>query len=359
MALNGDVVVVGAGVIGLCIATSLARRGVGVILVSQPRNGEASPAAAGMLAPSVERASGPAHDFAIAARDLYPDWLNQLAGATGISVPLNRLGILQIAITERGVKGLRKAALPSAEWLDREELSRIEPALGHGLGAVLNPIDGAVDIISMLRALNAFVSASRRVTKVDGHATQVLTRAGGMTVVLGTGEHIHAGRAVLAPGAWGATLGGAGAPCLRSIVPVRGQLVAFPPVGIRHVVYGPRGYLVPREHGATIAGSTMENVGFDASTTPEGIAKVRSAAEEIAPVLSATTALSAWAGLRPVTPDALPLLGAVAESPLLIYACGHSRNGILLAPLTGEAVSSLVAGPPTVHDLSQFRPDRF
>ncbi len=357
MPLTAEVVVVGAGVIGLCTATALARLGIKVTLVGERRSGEASPAAAGMLAPSVERAFGPAHDFAIAARDFYPAWLDELASATGVQVPLNRRGVLQIAVTENGIKGLRKSALPNTVWLTRDELVRLEPWFSHALGAVFSPDDGAVDNVSLLRALEVFVAGSSYVKRISGRAVSLQPHSSGSRVTIEAGETVDARVVVLAPGAWGAEL--AGAPCLRSVIPVRGQLVAYQAIELGHVVYGPRGYLVPRENAVTIAGSTMEHVGFDAGTTIEGIARVRSAAEEIAPLLATAPVASTWAGLRPVTPDMLPLLGPAANDPSLIYACGHSRNGILLAPLTGEVVSSIVAGTPLKYDLSQFRPDRF
>jgi glycine oxidase len=103
----------------------------------------------------------------------------------------------------------------------------------------------------------------------------------------------------------------------------------------------------------------MESVGFDATTTDEGIEKVRSASEEICPSLSLSKTTSSWAGLRPVTPDMLPILGRDPEHQSLIYACGHSRNGVLMAPLTGDIIADLVTGAPLSLDLSQFRPDRF
>ncbi|HMI45827.1 MAG TPA: FAD-dependent oxidoreductase, partial [Gemmatimonadaceae bacterium] len=134
--MTGDVVIVGAGLIGLTTAVALAERGVSVTLIGEHMPGEASPAAAGMLAPSVERATGPAHDFGIAARDRYPSYIEFLAERTGIRVPLNRLGILQVALSEKGIWGLRKTALPSARWLDSKELHELEPALSHALGAM-------------------------------------------------------------------------------------------------------------------------------------------------------------------------------------------------------------------------------
>jgi glycine oxidase len=127
---------------------------------------------------------------------------------------------------------------------------------------------------------------------------------------------------------------------------------------LRHVAYGPRGYVVPRGD-VTIGGSTMENVGFDSSTTTDGVKKVRAASEEICPVLSLAKVIRAWAGLRPMTPDMLPIIGPDPEHPSLIYACGHSRNGVLMAPLTGDLIADLVTESPLSHDLSQFRPDRF
>ena len=357
MPITSDVTIVGAGVIGLATAVEAARRGLTVTVVGDQRPGEASSAAAGMLAPSVERASGPAHDFAIAARDRYPAYVEELAEQTGIRVPLNRLGILQVALTQAGVKGLRRTALPGTEWLDRTQLAEAEPTLGHALGAMLNPDDGAVDNVTLMRALAAMADASPLVTRIEGTVVRVGRDNGSARVELQTGETYHTAHVVIAGGAWASLIDGM--PLLHSVTPSRGQLIAFDSIGLRHVVYGPRGYLVPRVNIQTIAGSTMENVGFDPSTTDGGLERIRSASEEIAPALSITPVQSSWAGLRPVTPDLLPMLGPDPEQPSVIYACGHSRNGILLAPLTGEVVAAMLAGEAIRHDLSQFRPDRF
>ena len=357
MKRTADTVVVGAGVIGLSVATAIARRGLTVILAAEPRSGQASAAAAGMLAPSVERATGPAHDFAMAARDMYPDYLEDLADATGIRVPLNRLGILQVALTEKGVAGLQKTRSVESTWLERSELAELEPTLGHAIGAVLNPDDGAVDNVILMNALWDLVERTPTISRVAGAAAAVSHDGSHAVVALATGEKLEANHVVLAPGAWGAMVDGA--PALRAVTPSRGQLVSYQSIGLRHVTYGPRGYLVPRASGTTIAGSTMENVGFVSETTSHGLAKVRSAAEEIAPSLSIAKVTAEWAGLRPITPDMLPIIGPDPDNPRIIYACGHSRNGILLAPLTGETVAALVAGDALSYDLSQFRPGRF
>ncbi len=355
MTRTADTIVVGAGVIGLCTARSIARRGRTVVLIGEHRSGEASRAAAGMLAPSVEQSQGPAHDFAIAARDFYPDYLETLADETGIRVPLNRLGILQVALTEKGVKGLKRTASPQSRWLDRREVAELEPTLGHALGAAFNPDDGAVDNVILMSALEESVGSESRITRADSVAVNVSRDSA--TVDLESGESITASTVVIAAGAWGGLLRGAKG--LGPVSPCRGQLVSYRSTGMRHVTYGPRGYLVPRPSGTIVAGSTMENVGFDASTTPAGLAKVRSAAEEISPALAVSEITLEWAGLRPITPDMLPIIGPDPDAPHIIYAAGHSRNGILMAALTGETVAALSVGESSAYDLNQFRPGRF
>ena len=134
------------------------------------------------------------------------------------------------------------------------------------------------------------------------------------------------------------------------------SIVAPDPIGTVDAIVLPP--IVPSPRG-TIGGSTMENVGFDAQLTDAGVKKVRHAAEEICRQLSTLGSPKAWAGLRPVTPDMLPILGSDPDHSNIIYACGHSRNGVLMAPLTGDVVADLVTGAALSHDLSQFRPARF
>ena len=350
-----EVIVVGGGLIGLTAAVALAERGLTVSVVAERRPGEASPAAAGMLAPSVERASGPAHDFAVAARDRYPSYLAFLKDQTGLEVPLNRLGILQVALSEKGIKGLKRTALPTSRWLGANDLRELEPSLSHGLGAIFSPDDGAVDNSILLEALERLVASSARIARLDDAVLAVEPASALCSIRTFSGQRLTAAHVVIATGAWTGQI--EGARFAAPVAPARGQLVLYPAAPLRHVVYGPRGYVVPRGDG-TIGGSTMENVGFDAGVTPAGVRKVREAAEEICPAL-ATTEPKSWAGLRPVTPDMLPILGHDPDHPSIVYACGHSRNGVLMAPLTGDVVADLVTGSPLSHDLSQFRPARF
>jgi glycine oxidase len=309
-----------------------------------------------MLAPSVEQATGSAHDFAIAARDRYPSYVEYLAERTGVHVPLNRRGILQVAITEKGVKGLKKTAPSSAQWMEADELRKLEPSLGHALGAMFNVGDGAVDNTILLGALQKLIAKNQHISRVASTVTKIVLRAGSCDVILQDKSQRTAERVVLAAGAWVGKI--TGARFAGAVKPARGQLVSYSSTPLRHVAYGPRGYVVPRAD-SLIGGSTMEDVGFDSKTTPAGIKKVRAAAEEICPVLESTQNVTAWAGLRPVTPDMLPIIGADPEYASLLYACGHSRNGVLMAPLTGDIIADLVTGSPLSHDLAQFRPDRF
>jgi glycine oxidase len=309
-----------------------------------------------MLAPSVERAPGPAHDFGVAARDRYPSYVDFLADRVGVRVPLNRFGILQVALSEKGIRGLKKNALPTSSWLNAKELHELEPALSHGLGAVFSPDDGAVDNTILIAALEALCAASDRITRVTGAAVSIDPNADSCTVRTESGDRHTGRRVIIAAGAWAGKI--SGARFARAVVPARGQLVSYASSPLRHVAYGPSGYIVPRGN-LTIGGSTMENVGFDASTTTEGVKKVRAASEEICPSLASSQETRAWAGLRPVTPDMLPILGPDPENPSLLYACGHSRNGVLMAPLTGDLMADLVTESPLSHDLAQFRPDRF
>lgn len=353
---GGDVVIVGGGLVGLASAAALSARGARVVLVTESHRGEASRAAAGMLAPGIERADGAAHRFAIAARDLYPSYLDALAELTGLHVSLNREGVLEL-LRDPQTAEARRAALNGGEWLSPEALRRLEPGIGPAAGAVLYEYDGAVDNVALVEALRALVRASAAVTVVEERAVAVRLDTPRPAVRLASGREIEAGQVVLAAGAWTPSL--AGLPRPVPVEPVRGQIVAVAAAPIRHVTYGPRGYVVPRSDSLSVVGSTMEHVGFEVGTTPEAVSKLESAAAEIAPGFAGARIVDRWSGIRPVTPDFLPILGRDPDYPALIYACGHSRNGILLGPLTGECVAALATGERPELDIEPFSIARF
>ena len=353
---SSDVAVVGAGLIGLSCALAIAERGTTVLLVGYDSPGAASAAAAGLLAPSVERGEGPAHRFAIAARDRYPGFLAWLADRTGHTVPLNREGVLQIAVSEAGVKGLRRAMPEGAGWLDAAALARLEPALAHGRGAVHHPVDGAIDNVELLGVLAGCARLHPRIRRLEAQVVSIRFGAG-VALATRAGETVRAGRVVLAAGAWSPDLRGLPRPL--PVEPVRGEMVEYAVAPFRHAVYGPTGYAVPRPDGRVVIGSTMDRVGFDHSTTDAGRRRILAAAAEICPRLRDVTPTAHWAGLRPITPDMQPILGADPDEPALLYACGHSRNGVLMTPLTGDCVAALVHGEAPPLDLAPFAIARF
>ena len=171
-----------------------------------------------------------------------------------------------MAFNEKGIKGLHKSALATSRWLDAKELQHFEPALTHASGAMFNAQDGAVDNILLLQALNKLCSASKWIERLDGAVRSVKAGADSCTVLTESGTELSASRVVIAAGAWAGKI--SGARLAKSVTPARGQLVSYSSTPLRHVAYGPRGYIVPRGN-ISIAGSTMEYVGFDAGTTEE------------------------------------------------------------------------------------------
>jgi len=352
-----DVVVVGAGLVGLAVTAALAARGARVLLLADVRRGEASPAAAGLLAPSVGAGAGAAQDVAVAARDRYPAFVDALRERTGIDVPLDTRGILQLALDDEEAALLAAAAPPGASWLDPAALLALEPGLGHAAGAVFHPHDGAVNSLVLMRALKTAVGRDARVTVSSDAAVELAFVGGGAMVLTRDGARHAAGKVVLAAGAWAPYVDGLPRPL--PIEPVRGQMMSVASKLLRHVVYAVAGYAVPRPDGRTLVGATMERVGFDAMHTDAGVAEVRGIAAAISPQLAPSRMLNAWAGLRPMTPDGLPIIGPDPTHPALVYACGHSRNGVLLAPVTGELVAALCVGAAPEFDLTPFAMERF
>jgi len=358
---TADVIVVGGGGVGLGIALAAAGKGLSVLLVAEHRAGEAFPAAAGILAPpslemSGRSAAGPEHTFAVAARDRYPSYLIELAEQSGIAVPINRLGLLHIVLDETRAPREAAIAIPGTTWLDRAALAALEPSLGHASGARLFPDDGAVDNVVLLQALEVAVARCARVRQLTGPARGIRVAQHEVACELGDGTRVSGEQLVLAAGAWSPLIEGLPRPL--PVEPLRGQMISLAASPVRHVVYGDDGYLVPRGD-MTLVGATMEHAAFDVSTTEEGVAGLRAAAAELCPALSGLPVAKAWAGLRPVSPDFLPIIGRDPDSPSLIYACGHSRNGVLMAPLTADCVAALLVGETPPESLAAFGIERF
>jgi glycine oxidase len=350
------VIVVGGGLIGLTSALAIAESGRTVIVIEARHAGAASPAAAGMLAPSIDAVPGPAFRFAQAARDAYPPYIEWLAERTGVRVALNRRGILEVALSEHHARELRALVGGEATWLDNAQVARMEPALARSAGALHHALDGSVDNVRLLHALDVAVSRTRSIQRVDGTAGELGINARHARIVLRDGSAVEGSRVILAAGAWAPLLRGLPRPL--PIVAVRGQMMSLRASPLRHVVFGKHGYAVPRGR-LTVIGGTMEHVGFRPTLTTRARTRMHAGASALCPALRTALVLAQWAGLRPITPDMLPIIGPDPDVPRLIYACGHSRNGILMAPLTAACVAALVAGTRSTHDLSPFAADRF
>ena len=371
MSEQADVVVVGGGVIGLSVARALALKQVGSVTVLErgQLGKEASFAAAGMLAPQAEANTADTFfQLCCRSRDLYPAFATQLLAETGVDVELDRTGTLYCAFSEhdeaeieRRFAWQRSAGLV-VERLTSPEALELEPNIATNVRLALKfPLDIQVENRRLLRAL---IAANHKLGVNLAAETSVQSlqiEHGSISGVITTGGLVSTRNVVLASGAWTSFIAAENATAQVRIEPVRGQMMSFdvkPPL-VRHVVYSPRGYLVPRRNGRLLAGSTTEDAGFAREVTEAGLQSIRAHANEIAPALRDASPSDAWAGLRPRAPDGLPVLGKSGEIEGLFFATGHYRNGILLAPLTGELIAGLIADNVVSPELQAFAADRF
>lgn len=365
---TADVVVVGAGIIGCAIARELARKRVGVVVVDRDRPGRhASWAAAGMLAPQAESDDrNELLSFLLRARALFPDLVRNLEEETGVDVGYDTTGMLLVALNEDDGDALREryewqfSEGLAVERLTDAEVQRLEPGLSLEVRSALRFAgDHRVDNRLLTHAL--WQAAERAGARfLTGSAARRIRATGERLVVeLDRGESLEAAVVVLAAGSWSGRI--EGLPRAVPVEPIHGQLISFDadPASFQHSVASPRGYLVPRADGRLIAGTTAEKVGFRTTVTRAGLDRITTLALEIAPDLAGVPVGAHWSGLRPGTPDGLPILGRDPDWPNLIYATGHYRNGILLAPLTAQIIGDLVQGGADSVDLAPFRIDRF
>ena len=355
-----DVLIGGAGIIGCALALRLAEEKLSVLVVDKGRPGEeASWAAAGMLAPTSEHAHAEAEaELCAASARFYPAWIDKLEGRIQEPLGYRREGTLLVAFSQEEAAALD--ALPGEALAARTARQR-EPALaGNLVAARFLPEDFQVDNRRLLEALLvAAVSAGVEFRAGTPVAEWWIESGRARGARAGTGERLEAGAVVNALGCWAGTVPPHGTR-YAPVRPVRGQMLALaaPADFLRHVVRSPRGYLVPRVDGRLLVGSTMEDAGYDKSVTPAGLRRLLSGALDMAPALAAFPFVEAWAGLRPDTPDHLPILGATDIKDYFV-ATGHFRNGILLAPLTAELVADVILHRKPRLALEPFSPLRF
>lgn len=364
-----DIAVIGGGLIGCSIAHELAGEKLKVIVLDRQEPGrEASWAAAGMLSPAPDSPSDfPLAPLARASFALYPDFVRAVAEESGRPTGYAQLGALQgflshAAEEERDDMIAQHRSLGlSAEAVSLDAARIQEPSLGSSVRAVAYFAEEAtLEPRLLMRAV--LEAAARRgvIVRANCAATSVMYERNRCVGVC-TPEKIAAKTVVLAAGCFSAKFSRNenGFP-LAPTRPVRGQLLALRPKNFRlnRVLRSEQGYLVPRADGRIVAGSTIEEAGFEKKVTAEGIARILHAALALCPGLSDAELIETWSGLRPGTPDALPILGP-ADAEGLLVATGHYRNGILLAPITAKLVHEWITTGKTLFDASRFSLQRF
>lgn len=347
-----DIVVIGGGVIGLAAAREAAGVGLRVtVLERDPAPVGASWAAAGMLSPLDEaNGAGPFLDFAVASLRLYRDWSAQVEEESGCEIGYSEAGKLLVAFSEAGSEELRNKlevaadAGIAAEWIDVADVTRDEPAITAGnLGGLLIHDDFHVDNRRLTSAL-AECCHRRGVEIRTGAAVRAVRGERGRVtgVDLSNGESLTAETVLVAAGAWSGRLEGLPRPL--PIRPIRGQMLALRPASpiSSRVLGSSRVYLVPRDDGRLLVGATVEDVGFVEANTVGGTRRLLGGAIELVPDLEIAPIVESWSGFRPASDDGDPIIGPDPALKGLLYATGHFRNGILLAPATARVVAALL-----------------
>ncbi len=368
--------IIGGGVIGCSIAWRLGQAGLRVIVLERNRIGrEASHAAGGILAPLAEADSD--DDFfklSVASLALYADFASELHEVTGIDLEYRTEGIIYLALSDEDELEMerrwqwQKSAGLNVKRLDPDCVRKLEPLANPALRWALQfPDDHQVNNRRLMSALAAaaqktgvefWTSTEVRHLLIEEDSNE--RRVAGVSTDRGK---LRARFVIIAAGSWSSLLTDETGQRLVSfqVEPVRGQMISFemPAPPIRHVIYSRKGYLIPRLSGILIAGSTTECAGYDKSVTAGGIASIIAHATEIVPGIKDLAIVETWAGLRPRAPDDWPVLGLDPQIRGLLYATGHYRNGILLAPITAKTISELVIRGESSVNLVPFSITRF
>jgi glycine oxidase len=365
-----DVVIAGAGVIGLACAWRAARRGMSVLVLERDRVAAgASGVAAGMLAPVGEASWGEEGllAFNLASLGLWDRFAAELQDDSGAGFGYRRIGALHVAADRDEAEQLRhrhevhRRHELEARWLRASECRQLEPGLASAIaGGIEAPDEATVDPARLCDALAAAVREAGGEIVTGTEVVGAGLGAGERRLRTADGREHAADAIVVAAGVWsgGDWLPAELRPPLR---PIKGEVLTLrgspgEPVCER-IVAGERVYVVPREDGRLIVGATVEERGFETTVTAGGVHELLREAYRLLPEIAELELADARAGLRPGTPDNLPVVGAVDDG--LILACGHFRNGVLQAPATADAVTSLLAGENLSPELAPLAPGRF
>jgi len=365
--VDSDIVIIGGGIIGLMTARALAREGFGVTVLERGRLGaQASRAAGGILCPLYPwRLPDAMQALTAQAMASYPDVVRELERESGLSIRTRLTGLILLDDSEFSLaRDWAERWSIACESLSPNQLGAREPALGDKCGGLLFP---EMRNVYAGELVDAAAESCRRhgVVIRESASVEDICLAGSGEVRVDTAtDSLRPDRLVIAGGAWSSLLlerlGGQ-----LAVRPVRGQILQYGRGSSRlaHMVLSGRKYLVPRPGGELIIGSTLEEVGFDATTTAAGHQELKVAAESILPELADQEVVSHWAGLRPGAPDHLPFIGlwreALAEGGCdVLLNTGHYQNGILLAPLSAELLTTAITAEPGPMNIAPFDPRR-
>jgi len=363
-----DVIIIGGGVIGCTIAWRLAQTGLKVTVVERGRVGcEASRAAAGMLSPQGEsQTPGPFFDLCLRSRAMYKNFAEELSEASGIDVEYKDEGTLFVVLDNeddpektRWTEWQIEAGL-SVEHVTSNVLRKIEPAVTKSATrAIFLPDEHQVDNRRLMDALEVTIKRARVELVEDTEVTALLTERSRVTGVVAGSKHLKSGSVVLAAGAWSdrllAPIG-----LKLNVIPARGQMIAVRgrSCPIERIIHSSGVYIVPRRDGRILIGATVEYSGFRKAVTVAAIETLLRAALNLIPSLDEFDLEETWSGLRPDTPDHLPIIGPTCIDSLFL-ATGHFRNGILLAPITAEMILRFINDQEAADDVRFFGIDRF
>ena len=356
-----DVIVIGGGVIGLSIARELASSKSVLLLDRGPTGQGTSHAAAGMLTPLSEADDqGPFFQLCRTSLAMYDRFVEELQQESSLDVAYSKEGLLSLASSEESAATLLRRyewqhqAGFEVELLPPGEVRKMEPLVTvPTIHALFMPGERSV-------APRLLLNAIRESCVVRG--VEILTGIHVDAVSPNTVHFAHmtmqAASIVIASGVWSAEFNGLKPPI--PVSPRKGQILslAMAPGAFRRMIRWGHSYLVPRPTGELIIGATNEDAGFDSSVTPAGLGRLLMDAQAISSYLGSYPILETWTGLRPATPDELPILGSAAIHGVY-YATGHYRNGVLLAPITATIVADLIEGHQSVIDLEPYSPSRF